>query len=62
LPKLESKATTEKFLLCLTRDLKKKIKQEAHRMFGNRKGAESLYVEMVMRSYFKMNIEGVEET
>jgi hypothetical protein len=53
---------TEKFLLGLTSELKQKVKQEAHKMFGNRKGAESIYVEMVLRIYLKMNVEGVQET
>lgn len=53
---------TEKFLLCLTREVKERVKKEAHKMFGNRKGAESIYVEMVLRSHLKMNVEGVAET
>lgn len=53
---------TVKFLLGLTPELKKKVKSEAHRMFGNRKGAESIYVEMVLRIYLKMDVEGVKET
>jgi len=68
MPKTDSQLTpskserTEKFLLCLTSDLKKRIKQEAHRLFGKRKGAESLYVEMVMRNHLHMDVEGVKET
>jgi len=53
---------TVPFLLCFSKEVKQKIKQEALRMFGKRKGAESMYVEMVLRAHFKMNIEGVEET
>jgi len=53
---------TEKFLLCLTSPLKKRVKEEAHKMFGNRKGAESIYVEMVLRVYLHMNVDGVAET
>lgn len=58
-PKTANK--TEKFLLCLTSELKKKIKSEAHKMFGDRKGSESIYVEMQMRIVLHMNVEGVEE-
>jgi len=53
---------TEKFLLCFTSELKKRVKQEAHKMFGNRKGAESIYVEMVLRIHLHMNVDGVAET
>jgi hypothetical protein len=60
-PKKDEKAT-EKFLLCLTTELKERVKKEAHNLFGKRKGAESIYVEMVLRSHLKMNIEGVNET
>lgn len=31
-------------------------------MFGNRKGAESIYVEMVLRIHLHMNVDGVAET
>lgn len=57
-----NKLETEKFLLCLTKELKKEVKGEAHRMFGNRKGAESIYVEMVLRIHLHMNVKGVNET
>lgn len=30
-------------------------------MFGDRKGSESIYVEMQMRIVLHMNVEGVEE-
>lgn len=53
---------TIKFLLGITPELKEKVKKEAHKMFGNRKGAESIYVEMVLRIYLHMNVEGVAET
>jgi hypothetical protein len=52
---------TEKFLLCLTRELKERVKREAHRMFGDRKGSQSLYVEMVLRIYLHMDVDGVDE-
>jgi len=53
---------TDKFLLCLTTELKERVKHEAHRMFGQRKGAESHYVEMVLRIHLHMNVDGVDET
>ena len=30
-------------------------------MFGDRKGSESHYVEMVLRIYLHMNVDGVDE-
>jgi len=53
---------TVKFLLSLTPELKKRMKEEAHKMFGKRKGGESLYVEMVLRIHLHMNVDGVNET
>jgi hypothetical protein len=61
-PKRGEESPTDKFLICLTRELKQKIKSEAHKMFGKRKGAESMYVELVMREHLHMNVEGVQET
>jgi hypothetical protein len=52
---------TEKFVLCFTTELKARIKQESKNMFGQRKGACSLYVEQALRIHFHMNVEGVTE-
>jgi len=52
---------TEKFVLCFTTQLKARIKAESKKMFVERKGAESLFVEQAMRNYLHMNIPGVEE-
>jgi len=60
--KSKQESATDKFLLCLTRELKARIKLEAHRKFGDRRGAESMYVEEAMRIYLHMNVEGVEES
>lgn len=53
---------TEKYPLVLTVELKNRIKKEAYKMFGKRKGAESMYVEQQMRSSLHMQVDGVAET
>lgn len=52
---------TEKILLTFSTDLKKRVIKESEKMFGQRKGAVSLYVEQAMRIHLHMNIPGVEE-
>ena len=52
---------TSKFVLCFTTELKARIKEESLKMFGDRKGADSLFVEQALRIYLHMNIEGVHE-
>jgi hypothetical protein len=52
---------TAKFVLCFTTELKARIKTESIKMFGDRKGADSLYVEQAMRCYLHMNVAGVQE-
>jgi hypothetical protein len=52
---------TAKFVLCFTIELKQRIKAESEKMFGRRKGAESLYVEQALRCYLHMNVPGVQE-
>jgi len=59
--KTKHSGPTDKFLLCLTTELKERVKHEAHKMFGDRKGSESHYVEMVLRIYLHMNVDGVDE-
>jgi hypothetical protein len=53
---------TAKFVLCITLELKKRVKDEAKKNFGERKGAESLWVEQALRLYLHMNVPGVKET
>jgi hypothetical protein len=52
---------TEKFLLCVTPELKKRVKQEAYKMFGKRKGAESFWVEQTLRAVLGIKTDGVVE-
>jgi len=52
---------TVRMSLVFTVDLKKKIKEEAKKNFGKRKGAESMFVEQALRVHLHMNIEGVKE-
>jgi len=51
----------ERVTLSLTRALKRRLIQEAKAMFGDRKGALSLYVEATLRNHFSMRQQGVEE-
>ena len=52
---------TDKLTLTLTGELIKAVKNRAWEMFGRRKGAISIYVEMVLRNDLQLHQEGVEE-
>jgi len=51
----------ERVTLALTKTLKRRLEQEAINMFGDRKGALSLFVEATLRNHFGMRQHGVEE-
>lgn len=53
---------TEKLNLSLTRELKNALQTGARDLFGDRKGAVSIYAEMLLRKELNMKIEGVTET
>jgi len=54
--------STVKLILSLTPELKEALIRKAKQTFGDRKGAISTWVEMVLRRELDMKIEGVEET
>jgi len=53
--------STSKLSLTLTEELIKAVKKKALRLFGNRKGSISAYVEMVLRNDLHLRQKGVEE-
>ena len=52
---------TSRMMVTLTTDLIKTLKKNAKEMFGDRKGALSLYVEMLLRNSLNMGVKGVDE-
>jgi len=48
-------------MLTLTPQLRKKVGAEAKRMFGDRQGALSMWVEMTLRNHLGMSQPGVDE-
>lgn len=52
---------TSKLTLTLTKGLIKRIKSESRNKFGRRKGAISMWVEMVLRNELSLELEGVDE-
>lgn len=52
---------TERLLVTLTPEVKRRLIAEAQRLYGRRKGYISMYLESVLRNHFRMEMEGVEE-
>jgi len=48
-------------MVTLTDDLIRILKRKSKEMFGNRKGALSMYVEMLLRTSLGLSTKGVEE-
>ena len=58
---LEHEDGTSRMMVTLTDDLIKILKQKSKETFGNRKGALSMYVEMLLRNSLGLSTKGVEE-
>lgn len=54
-------AETRKVTLTFTTELSDILRNRANDTFGNRKGALSLYIEMVLRTALSLKQHGVEE-
>lgn len=54
--------STEKMTLTFTKELKGAVVKKAREMFGDRKGAISTYVEMVLRTNLGLDQPEVKET
>lgn len=54
--------STHKLTLTLTDEVVKAVKRKAMRLFGNRRGAISIYVEMTLRNDLNLKQPSVEET
>jgi len=53
---------TQKIYLTFTPELKEAVVKKAKETFGDRKGAISTYIEMVLRTYLGLDQPQVEET
>lgn len=60
--KNSSENRTARMMVTLTTDLIDTLKQKSVETFGNRKGALSLYVEMLLRNSLELSSRGVDET
>lgn len=58
---IDEEGHTSKLTLTLTDRLIKRVKDEAKRRFGVRKGSISMYVEMLLRNDLHLVQAGVEE-
>ena len=59
---VQQASVTEKMTLTFTRQLKEAVVKKAREMFGERKGAISTYVEMVLRNELGLDQPQVKET
>ena len=57
----EPEDKTSRMMVTLTDDLIKILKRKSKETFGNRKGALSMYVEMLLRTSLGLSTKGVEE-
>jgi len=55
------KLHTVRLLISLTPEVKERLIMEARKVYGNRRGAISFYLENLLRREFNMKLEGVDE-
>lgn len=58
---IDFRKKTVKCMLSLTPEVRKRIGEEAEKLFGNRQGNISMYCEMVFRNHLSMSQPGVDE-
>jgi hypothetical protein len=61
--RVKEKATpkTRKMLLTFTEELAQAVEKVAYEKMGHRKGALSMYIELVLRNELHLPLKGVEE-